>query len=145
MQQNKQNLWLRQKLQIQDFEVWVHLGCDAEEQKYLQPVHYNFEISYETSYESPLLACQTDKLNDAIDYVKITSILKKISLEKKYNLIEHLNQQVFNGVLRYLMENLAEQIKLKNLQAEIKLTVKKIRVPIENLRNGVVFSCEAKL
>lgn len=124
---------IKHKLLIQDFEVWVHLGCTPEEQKHTQPVHYNLEINF----ENPVLGCQTDQLTDAVDYVKITSILKMISTEKRYHLIEHLSQQAFSGLVEYLES--------QNLKADIKLSVKKIRVPVENLKNGVVFSCEAKL
>ncbi len=141
--------FLRQKMCIQDFEVWVHLGCTIEEQKHAQPVHYNFELSYELSYElsiepnfgpnftGAVLGCKTDKLEDTVDYVKITSILKMISTEQAYHLIEHLNHQSFTGIVEYL--------KSRNVKGEVKLSVKKIRVPVENLRNGVVFSCETKL
>lgn len=118
---------------MQDFEVWVNLGCDTEEQKFTQPVHFNLEIDF----TSPVLGCQTDNLEDTIDYVKITSILKMISTEKNFSLIEHLNHRAFSGVVEYL--------KSKNVNAEVKLSVKKIRVPVDNLRNGVVFSCETKL
>ena len=118
---------------IQDFEVGVRLGCDQEEQKHTQPVQFNLEINF----ENLVLGSQTDNLEDTIDYVKITSILKMISTEKSFNLIEHLNYQVFSGVAEYL--------KSRNIKAEVKLSVKKIKVPVENLRNGVVFLCEAKL
>lgn len=124
---------MKQKMLIQDFEVWVNLGCSTEEQQHTQPVHFNLEINF----ENPVLGCQTDKLEDAIDYVKVTSILKMISTEKPFHLIEHLNHRAFSGVVEYL--------KSKNLKAEIKLSVKKIRVPVDNLRNGVVFECETKL
>lgn len=118
---------------IQDFEVWVRLGCDTEEQKFTQPVHFNLEICFDT----PVVGCQTDNLEDAIDYVKLASILKMISTEKVFSLIEHLNQLCFSGIAEYL--------KSRHVEAEIKLSVRKIRVPIDNLRNGVVFSCETKL
>lgn len=124
---------MKQKMFVQDFEVWVHLGCDAEEQKFTQPVHFTIEIEF----TNPVLGCQTDKLEDAIDYVKITSILKMISTEKNYSLIEHLNHRAFSGVVEYL--------KSKQVSAEVKISVKKIRVPVDNLRNGVVFLCETKL
>lgn len=124
---------MKQKMVIQDFEVWVRLGCDEEEKKFTQPVHYNLEIHFEDS----VLGSQTDKLDDAVDYVKITSILKMISTEKVFSLVEHLNYQAFTGIAEYL--------KSKNVRAEVKLSTKKIRVPVDNLRNGVVFSCETKL
>ena len=124
---------MKHQMHIQDFEVWVHLGCSVEEQKHVQPIHYSVDINF----ENPLQACQTDLLEDTVDYVKITSILKMISTEKTFHLIEHLNHQAFTGVVEYL--------KSKNLKAEVKLSVKKIRVPVDNLRNGVVFTCETKL
>ena len=124
---------MKHKLLVQDFEVWVHLGCDKEEQKFTQPVHFNLEIIF----ENPVLGAQTDQLEDSVDYAKMASILKMISTEKPYSLLEHLNFRVFSGVVEY--------IKSKKLGAELKLSVKKIRVPVENLKNGVVFSCEAKL
>jgi 7,8-dihydroneopterin aldolase/epimerase/oxygenase len=124
---------MKQKMLIQDYEVWVNLGCSAEEQKHTQPVHFNLEINF----DKPVLGCTSDHLNDAIDYVKVTSILKVISTEKPFHLIEHLNHQAFSGVIEYL--------KTKDLKGEVRLSVKKIRVPVENLNNGVVFSCEIKL
>lgn len=124
---------MKQMMKIQDFEVEVRLGCDQEEQKHTQPVHFNLEINF----ENLILGSQTDNLDDTIDYVKIMSILKMISTEKAFNLIEHLNYQVFSGVVEYL--------KSRNIKAEVKLSVKKIKVPVENLRNGVVFLCVAKL
>lgn len=124
---------IQQKMKVQDFEVWVHLGCSTEEQKHAQPVHFGVEIQF----DHPVQGCQTDLLEDAVDYVKLTSILKMISTEKAFHLIEHLNYRCLMGILEYL--------KSKNIKAEIKLSVKKIRVPVDNLRNGVIFSCEAKL
>ena len=124
---------MKQKMQVQDFEVWVHLGCSTEEQKFTQPVHFNLEINF----TNPVLGCQTDNLIDTVDYVKITSILKMIATEKAFSLIEHLNYRAFSGVVEYL--------KSKNVGGEVRLSVKKIRVPVENLRNGVVFSCETTL
>lgn len=122
-----------QKLKIQDFEVWVHLGCSTEEQKHAQPVHMTLEINF----KNPILGCQTDHLDDTIDYVKMTSIMKMIATEKPYQLIEHLSHQCLLGLLEYL--------KSKNVKATIQLSVQKIRVPVDNLRNGVVFTCEANL
>lgn len=124
---------MKQKMFVQGFEVWVHLGCSVEEQKFTQPVHFNLEINF----TNPVLGCQTDNLDDAVDYVKVTSILKTIATEKNFSLIEHLNHRAFLGVVEYL--------KSKSIGAEVKLSVKKIRVPVENLRDGVVFSCETKL
>lgn len=124
---------IEHKLKIQDYEVSIHLGCSAEEQKYLQPVRFTLEIQYEQNVQGAF----TDDLQQATDYVELTSIIKKISKQKKYHLIEYLNQQVFEALLSYL--------KLQNVKGLISLSVQKIQVPIENLKNGTVFTCSTKL
>lgn len=124
---------LSQNLKIQDYEVWVHLGCSTEEQKHKQPVLMCLEINF----KNPVIGCQTDNLDDTIDYVKMTSIMKMIASEKPFQLIEHLNYQCLLVLIEYL--------KSKNIKAGVKLSVQKVRVPVDNLRNGVVFTCETTL
>jgi dihydroneopterin aldolase len=79
----------------------------------------------------------TDDLQDATDYVAITDIMKTVGQSKSFHLIEHLNELVLNGITQYL--------KTKYFKGHIKLSIKKIRVPVENLRNGVVFTCATRL
>lgn len=124
---------MQQKMSIQDYEVWVNLGCSDEEKTHKQPILFNLEIFF----SQDLPACKTDQLEDAVDYVKLTSILKVIATSKSFNLIEHLNLLAFNGVVEYL--------KSKDIKGDVKLSIKKVRVPVDYLRNGVVFSCETSL
>lgn len=124
---------MKSTLTVNSYEVWVHLGCDSEEQKYAQPVHFNFVIDY-------ALDCKgmtSDKLADALDYVALTSLIKSVAMSKPYHLIEHLNYSVFLKVREYL--------KSKSISGLMKLSVKKIRVPVEHLTDGVTFSCEEQL
>ena len=124
---------MKQTLKINDFEVWVHLGCLPEEQKHAQPVHFTFEINY---IQNPK-GSESDRIEDATDYVHLIEIIKSHAQKKNYKLIEHLNHEVFSQLVQPLQ-------KCKIL-AEIKLTVRKIRVPVENLRNGVEFTCQQTL
>lgn len=123
----------KQKLIIQDYEVWVHLGCTAEEQSFTQPVHFTIQITFSQN----LPGGETDKLNDAIDYVELTALIKTQAMKGPFQLIERLNAQVFETLFHFL--------KLKKISGNLSVQIKKIRVPIENLRNGVVFVCEATL
>lgn len=124
---------MKQSLKINDYEVWVHLGCLAEEQKHLQPVHFTFELNYITN----LTGSHSDQIKDATDYVYLTAIIKNQAQKKNYKLIEHLNHEVFLELVNYFKKH--------NISAEIKLTVRKLRAPVENLRNGVEFSCQLTL
>ncbi|MFZ3231897.1 MAG: FolB domain-containing protein [Pseudobdellovibrio sp.] len=121
---------MKQTLKINNFEVWVHLGCSIEEQKYSQPV----ELTLKIEFLKNLNGCLTDSLHDAIDYVRLAEIMKKVALAKNYKLIEHLNYEIFKSLII--------DIKNKDVSGEIELTIKKIRVPVENLRSGVEFTCQ---
>lgn len=120
-------------IHIQDYEVWVSLGCAKEEQTYSQPVHFNLSLEYDELVKG----AATDDLQDATDYVAITDIMKQVAQSKSFHLIEHLNEMVLNGIIQYL--------KSKYFKGHVKLSIKKIRVPVENLRNGVVFTCATRL
>lgn len=120
-------------LRLQDYEVSLNLGCSAEEQKYLQPVRFNLEIEFFGEVPGAV----SDRLEQAVDYSALAEIIKKISKSKPYHLIEHLNLQVFEGLLEYLRQ--------KSLAGKVTLSVRKLQVPIENLKNGAVFVCSEQL
>ena len=122
-----------QKMKIRNYEVWVSLGCLKEEQAYLQPVHFNITIEFNHA----LKGCVTDRIEDAIDYVSLTEIIKNISQEKSYHLIEHLCFMVHQHIDTYL----------KKCKISCKYTTEaiKLRPPVQSLQNGVEFSCSSEL
>ena len=124
---------MKQTLKIKDFEVWVHLGCAIEEQKHSQPVEFTLNIEFSKNLDG----CHTDSLHDAVDYVRLTDVMKTVASRKNYKLIEHLNHEVFSALIA--------DIKTKDVSGEIALTIRKIRVPVENLRSGVEFTCQQTL
>ncbi len=124
---------IQQFLKLQDYEVWVHLGCTSEEQKFTQPVHFSIDLRFHKNLE----AVNTDDLKDAVDYVTLASIIKAVAEKKKYHLIEHLCYEALLKVADFLKEKL--------VQGEVAVHVHKLRVPVENLRDGVVFTCTATL
>lgn len=124
---------MQHSIHIQDYEVWVSLGCSQEEQKHVQPVHFNLSLEYDELVKG----AATDDLQDATDYVAITDRIKITAQSKSFHLIEHLNEMVLNAIIQYL--------KSKYFKGHVKLSIKKIRVPVENLRNGVVFTCATRL
>lgn len=124
---------MKQTLRIHDFESQVHLGLGADEQESKQPVQFTLEIFF----LDPVAAAESDEILETLDYVELTQIISAVSAHKQYHLIEHLNQQVMFDLMQYL--------KAKRIKGKISLTVKKLRVPIENLRSGVSFTCEIEL
>ncbi len=123
----------KQTLKLQDYEVWVHLGCTADEQAFTQPIHFSVEIEF----DQPVVGCETDRLADSVDYVELTMLIKSQSMKGPFHLIEHLTYRVFKSLIAYL--------KIKQTTGRLIVQAKKIRVPVENLRHGVVFTCETIL
>lgn len=111
----------------------VNLGYSEEEQRVRQPVQFTLDLKFAEA----LAACGSDQLQDTVDYVELTQIITAVATMKHYHLVEHLNQQVLNDLIIYL--------KSKGISAGIKLSVHKLKVPIANLKNGVIFSCETSL
>lgn len=119
-------------LKIKDYEVEVCLGCSDEERKNPQKVLFNIEISF----NQRMIAEETDRLQDSIDYVHLTEIVKDISAQKSYHMIEHLCSSVAAGI----KNNLKGQY-----QGDLCIQLHKIQVPIENLHGGVQWSCKINL
>ena len=124
---------INQHLKMQDFEVWVHLGCTTDEQRFTQPVHFSLDIDFRKNLE----AVNTDRIEDAIDYVELAAIVKRVAVAKAYHLVEHLCYEVTLQISDFLKEKL--------VQGVVAVHVHKLRVPVENLRNGVIFTCTATL
>jgi dihydroneopterin aldolase len=124
---------IKQALKIQNYKISVHLGYTLEKQKYTQPVHFSLELRFHQNLD----ACNTDQLQDAVDYVSLMQIIKQVGQNKPYHLIEHLCYEVLIKISDFL--------KQKYVHGDLAVHVHKIRVPVENLRNGVVFTCEATL
>ena len=120
-------------MNIKDYEVYVRLGCEEAEQSYVQPVLVDVQIHY----GSAVLGCASDNLTDATDYVALTDIIKKTATAKKYHLVEHLAHQCFVEVQKML--------KNSKVSGELSLTVTKVRVPVENLKSGVSFTCQSSI
>ncbi len=120
-------------LKIEDLEVWVNLGCLPDEQAYKQPVL----VSLKLDYSELVKAAATDDLSDANDYVRLTKIISEVASAQPYKLIEKMNDSILNSIL--------QELKAHYFKGKVQLSVRKVRVPVENLRNGVVFTCETEL
>lgn len=117
-------------MRVQEFEVFVHLGCSADERRDPQPVRFQIDLSY----AEPVKGAQTDQLADATDYVQITNLVKESAQIKPYQLIEHLSAEAFEVLMSYL--------RLNSFKGRVRLQVQKVRVPVDGLFGGVVFACE---
>ena len=124
---------MQQTMRLNQYEVWIKLGCSEAEQSMVQPVHFSLVIQFHENIKGS----HTDQLVDTIDYVSLTELIKKISLQKSYHLIEHLCSLVH--------EALSKELKNKNFECDLTTSLKKVRPPVEALLSGVEFSCHSKV
>ncbi len=120
-------------MKINDYEVWVSLGCSKEEQSYKQPVLFNLVIEF----HSPVRGETTDQLSDAIDYVAVTDLLKLSAESKSYQLIESMCFEATEKVTTYL--------KQQRVTGHLNLSVIKLRPPVPHLKSGVTWTCQRHL
>lgn len=117
-------------MKINTYEAWVRLGCLPDEQAYVQPVHFDVEIVFDQA----VAAEQTDQINDAVDYVRLTEIIHQTATAKPYHLVEHMCSQVMNKLIVYLFD--------KRIKGHIKVSLTKLRVPVAHLQAGVTWTCQ---
>ncbi|MBC7753220.1 MAG: dihydroneopterin aldolase [Moraxellaceae bacterium] len=120
-------------MKIKNFEVWVSLGCTTEEQSLAQPVRFNVDILF----ASKVLAEETDRLQDSLDYVELTGAIKAEAEKKSYNMVEHLGLSVATA--------LKNKIGLRYPGATMSVRTHKLRAPVKNLHDGVEWSCKIAL
>ncbi len=120
-------------MNICDYEVWVSLGCSAEEQSFKQPVHFNVQIEFTSKVRGET----TDQLTDAVDYVMLTDILKKSAESKSYHLIENMCAEATEKISAYLVS--------KKIKGLVQIKLLKLRAPVPYLKTGVSWTCQRQL
>ncbi|MBC7457554.1 MAG: dihydroneopterin aldolase, partial [Bdellovibrionaceae bacterium] len=108
-------------------------GCTKEEQSLVQPVLFNIEILF----TSKVLAQDTDQLQDSLDYVALTDIIKAAAESKSYHMVEHLGLSVAKA--------LKSKINGQYSGSTLIVRTHKLRAPVKNLHNGVEWSCKLTL
>ncbi len=114
------------KIIINGLEVYAYHGVNPEEKTDGQNFIINAELFVDLS-----APCETDELNDTVNYSKVIKLITRIMTSEKYNLIEHAAQKTADGLL-------AEFDRIK----KVKLTLKKPDAPIKADFNFVAVEIE---
>lgn len=117
------------KLRINDFRLWLHLGCSKEERFHPQAVSIDVEIIF----QDELIATKNDNLKEVFCYKNCVEMIQKNLQNLSFNLIEHLSYKIYEIVQNLLIE--------KNYKKfDLKVIVTKLSPPIPNLYGSVSFS-----
>ncbi len=119
-------------MKVNDYQVWVNLGCSIEEQECIQPVLFSLTIHFDQKIQAEV----SDQLADSIDYVSLVETIQTTAQQKKYSMIEHLCFSVSEAL----------RAKLRGKYSGVLVTkIKKVRAPVKNLLDGVEWSCKVDL
>ncbi len=110
--------------------VWAHLGCSEEEKLHPQLI----SITLEFHFNSPPLGMRTDRLEDTLCYLKTVENVQILIQNKRFNLIEHLANSIY--------EVISDLVKTENQDLlALKVIVHKVAPPVPGVHGGVSFSC----
>lgn len=112
-------------LRICDLSLQVKLGCAAEERMSAQEVRVGVELRFESAPKG----AWTDSLEDTICYARISEALRAHLKEGEFSLVEKIANDLFEIVERFVEG-----------RAKIRLTVRKVKPPVEGLLGGVEYS-----
>lgn len=114
----------KQKLKIQDYALWVHLGVSEQEQFKPQRVHLSIEIEY----LEDLRSCFNDSIEDTTCYDSLTQGVAHLLKDKKIRTIEYLAKIIYDYA--------KPQILQKN---KLTLQIHKVHPPMPNILGGTHF------
>ena len=113
---------------LHDFKAKTLIGIYPWERKVPQPIQLDLEIALPTSR-----ACQSDNIEDALDYALIIERINKILTEQHFSLLEALAEHIAQTILK---EFRSPWVKVSIAKLGIIRGVKKLGVCIE--RTSVV-------
>jgi len=117
---------LHSVLELQNFTLPIHLGCEEWERENTQPV--DFKITF--GFASPLKAEISDQLEDSVCYAKVCDSISNLTKNTHFKLIEKLAKDVHLNLMECFPQHDA-----------LKVSVHKLKPPVDLLKNGVVYSC----
>jgi dihydroneopterin aldolase len=122
-------------LKVQEFSLFVHLGCSAEERRSLQEIRISFEFRFSKLPE----ACFTDEIEGTICYGSVSENLRAFYSSAEFNTIERLAL----GGYEILAKTAAEIATKTSTAPSFKIRVHKLKPPVDSLLGGAVFEIES--
>jgi dihydroneopterin aldolase len=121
------------RLQVNELELSVHLGCSPEEQESLQKIR----ISFEFRFASLPQACFTDEVKDTICYGSVSDSIRDFCSHSRFKTIEKLAMECFG-----ILQKAAQTVGNDELPG-FRIRVHKVHPPVECLLNGAFFEIES--
>ena len=112
------------KVKINNLKTYAYHGCLNEERKIGSEYIVNLSAAFDSTTSS-----KTDNLNDTVDYVKITEIVKK-QMQIRANMIEVPAKRIVDAILK-LHKVQKVKVEVEKIQPPIDATFDKISVTVK--------------
>jgi dihydroneopterin aldolase len=109
-------------MEISEVSLQVHLGVSETERAVAQEVRLSMDLYWA---EAPV-ACQTDKIEDALCYATLIASCQDIVENTSFATIEHLAHRFYQRLREVVPPTVRPVLRLH-----------KVRPPVEGLRGGV--------
>lgn len=117
------------KISIKGLKLYAYHGVNPEEKQDGQ--NYIIDLDY---YLNIARACSMDTLEDTVSYAKVVKLIRRVFLEKKYDLIEKAAQVIADAVLDEFGEIFKVDVTVKKPEAPIKADFDYVAVSISRER-----------
>ncbi|HPU67295.1 MAG TPA: dihydroneopterin aldolase [Clostridiales bacterium] len=118
------------KIIIKNLRLYAYHGVNPEEKSQGQPFFIDIE-----AFTDLKRASMTDDISDTVSYSKITKTVRKIFLERSWDLIEKAAGKIASGVLKEFPTLKAVTVRVKKPEAPVKADFEYMAVEINLSRD----------
>ena len=113
------------KVIIKGLKVFAYHGVNPEEKENGQNFVFDIELGADLSK-----ACNTDDLNDTVNYAKVSKTVRRVATENKYDLIERVAELCCEAIFEEHSDVKSIRMTLKKPEAPMKADFEYVGVEI---------------
>lgn len=117
------------KIIIKDLKLYAYHGVNPEEK--IEGQNFILDIECKLDLSKP---CETDDVNDTVNYAHIIKLVRKVFTEEKYDLIENAAQVIADAILENFSMIKKVKVKLMKPEAPVKADFGYVAVEIKRER-----------
>ncbi|MGQ1891816.1 dihydroneopterin aldolase [Thermophagus sp. OGC60D27] len=112
-------------IELEEMEFYAYHGCFREEN--VVGNRFIVNIAIKTDMELPM---NSDKIDDAINYVKVYNLVR-IEMQRTSNLLEHVTSRILNALYRNFPQILWARVKVSKMNPPMGGQMEKVSVTLE--------------
>lgn len=112
-------------LHLPEIALWINIGSTQDERRTKQLINVDLTVKFK---DEPL-ACETDEINDVLNFKNIVDLMSKKLSEMEFRTMEKLTKEIVTLI----------EPKISKVACALCLKVTKVKVPVANMACGASF------